>query len=56
MTTSNLTTALLRWFPIEDPEHVDERRAAVGLSPLAEYAATMNSRDSADRDSADSRS
>ena len=37
-----------RWdpFPIEDPEHVDERRAAVGLSPLAEYAATMNSRHS----------
>jgi hypothetical protein len=32
-----------RWepFPIEDPEHVDERRAAVGLSPLAEYAAQM---------------
>ena len=42
-----------RWdpFPIEDAEHVDERRAAVGLSPLAEYAATMNSRDSADRNS-----
>jgi hypothetical protein len=36
-----------RWepHPIEDPEHVDERRAAVGLRPLAEYAATMNSRD-----------
>jgi hypothetical protein len=32
-----------RWepFPIEDPERVDERRAAVGLSPLAEYAAQM---------------
>lgn len=24
--------------PIEDPEHVDERRTAVGLGPLAEYA------------------
>ena len=23
--------------PLEDPDHVDERRAAVGLSPLAEY-------------------
>lgn len=23
--------------PIEDPEHVDERRAAVGLEPLADY-------------------
>ncbi|MFA6957352.1 MAG: DUF6624 domain-containing protein [Thermoanaerobaculia bacterium] len=28
--------------PIEDPEHVDERRAKVGLQPLAEYAALMN--------------
>ena len=24
--------------PIEDPEHVDERRKAIGLGPLAEYA------------------
>jgi hypothetical protein len=24
-------------FPIDDAEHVDERRAAVGLGPLAEY-------------------
>jgi hypothetical protein len=23
--------------PIEDPEHVEERRAAIGLGPLAEY-------------------
>lgn len=23
--------------PLEDPEHVDERRSAVGLNPLAEY-------------------
>jgi len=30
--------------PIEDPEHVDERRAAAGLGPLAEYAARFNSR------------
>lgn len=27
-----------RPLPIEDPEHVDERRAEVGLPPLAEYA------------------
>lgn len=26
-----------RPLPLEDPEHVDERRAAVGLGPLAEY-------------------
>lgn len=33
-----------KWLPepVEDAEHVDERRAAVGLRPLAEYAATMN--------------
>jgi hypothetical protein len=31
--------------PIEDPEHVDERRAAVGLGPLADYAAHFNARD-----------
>jgi hypothetical protein len=28
-------------FPIEDPERVDERRASVGLGPLAEYAAQL---------------
>ena len=27
--------------PIEDPEHLDERRAAVGLGPFAEYEALM---------------
>lgn len=27
--------------PIEDPEHVDERRKAVGLGPLAEYKAQL---------------
>jgi hypothetical protein len=31
-------------FPIEDEEHVDERRASVGLGPLADYAAQVNSR------------
>ncbi len=28
-------------WPIEDPEHVDDRRARIGLPPLAEHAATM---------------
>lgn len=32
-------------FPIEDEEHVDERRASVGLGPLADYAAELNSRE-----------
>lgn len=27
--------------PIEDPEHLDERRRAVGLGPFAEYAERM---------------
>jgi hypothetical protein len=27
--------------PVEDPQHVDERRKAVGLAPLAEYVAIM---------------
>jgi tetratricopeptide (TPR) repeat protein len=26
-----------RLMPVEDPDHLDERRAAVGLSPIAEY-------------------
>ena len=30
--------------PIEDLDHVDERRAAVGLGSLAKYAAEINSR------------
>jgi hypothetical protein len=30
--------------PIEDPEHLDERRAAVGLGPFAEYEALMRRR------------
>jgi hypothetical protein len=35
-----------RWepFPIEDREHLDERRAAVGLGPFAEYEAHINAR------------
>jgi hypothetical protein len=31
--------------PIEDPERVDDRGAAVGLGPLAGYAAHFNERD-----------
>lgn len=30
-----------RPWPIEDADHVDERRARVGLGPLAEHLATM---------------
>ena len=29
-------------FPIEDEEHVDERRGAIGLEPIAEYFKNMN--------------
>ena len=29
-------------FPIEDEEHVDERRKAIGLEPLEEYFKSMN--------------
>ena len=29
-------------FPIEDEEHVDERREAIGLEPVAEYFKNMN--------------
>jgi len=28
--------------PIEEPEKVDERRASMGMKPLADYAAFMN--------------
>jgi hypothetical protein len=35
------TESGLEPFPIEDPEHVDERRAALGLEPLAEYKAQL---------------
>jgi hypothetical protein len=34
--------------PIEDPEHLDERRLAVGLSTFAEYEARMNEREVSD--------
>jgi uncharacterized protein DUF6624 len=29
-------------FPIEDEEHVDERRTSIGLEPIAEYFKSMN--------------
>ena len=35
----------LKPHPIEDPEHLDQRRAAVGLGPFAEYEALMHRRD-----------
>jgi hypothetical protein len=35
----------LRPHPIEDPEHLDERRAAVGLGPFVEYEALMHRQD-----------
>jgi len=31
------TNGKLELYPIDDEEHVDERRAIVGLQPLAEY-------------------
>lgn len=31
-------------YPIDDPENLDERRAAVGLEPFAEYAARLRAR------------
>jgi hypothetical protein len=31
----------LRVYPIQDPEHMDERRASVGLGPFAEYEAQI---------------
>jgi hypothetical protein len=33
----NPDTGKYRILPIEDPEHVDERRATLGLDPMAEY-------------------
>ena len=36
--TANMDTKKYEFYPIEDEAHVDERRAAVGLGPLAEYA------------------
>ncbi|TGE27697.1 DUF6624 domain-containing protein [Hymenobacter metallicola] len=35
---SNPTTGKMEFFPIDDEAHVDERRARMGLGPLAEYA------------------
>ena len=42
--TQGQTTAdgLIIPFPIEDEEHVDERRKAIGLEPIAEYFKNMN--------------
>lgn len=37
-TRINSTTKKQEFFPIEDKEHVDERRAAFGLAPLADHA------------------
>jgi hypothetical protein len=43
---TQFTSIVVRWgpFPIEDEEHVDERRASVGLGSLADYAADLNAR------------
>ena len=32
----------LRLMPVEDPDRLDERRAAVGLPPIAEYLQSFN--------------
>lgn len=39
---SDPKTGEMYFFPIEDVDHVDERRASVGLGPLAEYAGYFN--------------
>jgi hypothetical protein len=39
---SNAATGKMEFYPIEDEAHVDERRATMGLSPLAEYAKLFN--------------
>jgi hypothetical protein len=39
---SNATTGKMEFFPIEDEAHVDERRASMGLGPLADYAQMFN--------------
>jgi len=41
-------TGQLQPQPIEDPEHLDERRLAAGLTPFAEYAQIMRRHHSAD--------
>jgi len=35
---TNQATGKTEFFPIADEAHVDERRASVGLEPLADYA------------------
>lgn len=35
---NNPLTGKLEFFPIADEAHVDERRASMGLGPLADYA------------------
>ncbi len=39
---NNKTTGKLCFYPIEDPDHVDERRKAVDLQPIAAYAKLFN--------------
>lgn len=36
------TTGKMYFYPIEDPDHVDERRKTVDLQPIAEYAKLFN--------------
>jgi hypothetical protein len=37
--TGTLPAAIM--LPIEDPEHLDERRAAMGMQPFASYKAML---------------
>ncbi|MBB6110888.1 hypothetical protein SAMN05421821_10998 [Mucilaginibacter lappiensis] len=39
---TNKATGKLCFYPIEDPDHVDERRKTVDLQPIAEYAKVFN--------------
>jgi hypothetical protein len=36
--TANANTKKYEFYTIEDEAHVDERRAAMGLEPMADYA------------------
>ena len=38
----NKSTGKMCFYPIADPDHVDERRKTMGLQPLAEYAKFFN--------------
>jgi hypothetical protein len=38
---SDPATGKLELWPVEDEAHVDQRRAAVGLPPLAQYLAAF---------------